>query len=342
MIDFSCDYNCGALDEILEALASAKSEQPGTYGFDSYCDRAKAKIKAAIGSEKAEIFFLVGGTQANSAVLSAILAPYQGVLSATTGHIAGHEAGAIEHSGHKVLTVPGDSKGRIDIDAAEKWLVDFYADDTYPHMVQPGAVYISHPTEYGGVYSRGELLRLRALCDKYGLRLFLDGARLAYGLAAEGTDVDLKLLAQVCDVFYIGGTKCGALFGEAVVFKDENVAPHFFTLRKQQGALLAKGWLLGLQFDVLFTDDLYLRAGRQAMKCARLLKERLAAKNVEFFTESPTNQQFILLENSRLAELDGKFGYSVWERPDDEHTVVRLCTSWQTTEEDIIALTDMF
>lgn len=342
MLDLSCDYNCGALDEIIEALAKANGSQPGTYGIDGICDSAKAKIKAAVKNENAEIYFLVGGTQANSAVLSAILAPYEGVLSASTGHIAGHEAGAIEHSGHKVLPVKNGEQGKIDLDALTEWLRAFYADETYPHMVQPGAVYISHPTEYGGIYTKAELLRLREICDEYSLRLFADGARLAYGLASESADVDLPLLGQVCDAFYIGGTKCGALFGEAVVFRDEKVAPHFFTVRKQQGALLAKGWLLGLQFDVLFTDGLYLRAGERAIQSAARLKKGLEAKGVEFYTDSPTNQQFILLKNEELAKLDGRVGYSVWEHPDPQHTVIRLCTSWQTTTEDVDFVVGLF
>ena len=342
MKDHSCDYNCGALDEIIAALASANGTQPGTYGVDDICESAKAKIRAAIKNENADIFFLIGGTQTNSAVLSALLAPYEGAVSAATGHIAAHEAGAIEHSGHKVITLPGDECGRLLPETLGEYLAGFYADDTFEHMVRPGTVYISHPTEYGGLYTKAQLLALRELCDKYGMRLYLDGARLAYGLAARDTDVDLPLLAQVCDAFYIGGTKCGALFGEAVVFRNGTTAPHFFTVRKQQGALLAKGWLLGLQFDMLFTDDLYLHAGRRAIDTAALLEKGLLEKGVEFYTKSPTNQLFLVLDNDRLAELDGKVGYSVWEKLPGGRTVVRLCTSWQTTEDDVYALVELF
>ena len=335
MIDLSCDYNCGCAPEILSALEAANGEQHATYGFDDISERAKEKIKLAVGNADAEVFFLVGGTQTNATVLSSILAPYQGVLSAGSGHIAVHEAGAVEYTGHKVLTVGGDEYGRIDLEALRGWLRAFSGDATRTHMVQPGAVYVSHPTEYGGLYTAAQLRELRAICDEYGLKLFLDGARLAYALAARGADVDLKLLGELCDVFYIGGTKCGALLGEAVVFKKPE--PFFFTTHKQHGALLAKGFLIGLQFDALFTDGLYLRLGAQAIDCAEKLREGLYELDVGFCPESRTNQQFPYLSDEQLEKLDGRIGYEIWERRGGG-AVVRLCTSWRTTAADIDAV----
>lgn len=339
MIDFSCDYNCGCADEILYELSSANENSQVTYGFDSYCDSAKEKIKKAIGNENADIYFLVGGTQTNAAALSYLLRTYEGVLCAQTGHINVHESGAIEGTSHKVLPVRNGEMGKIDISALREWLVTFYNDGTYPHMVQPGAVYISHPTEYGGLYKKKELEEIRNICDEYKLRLYLDGARLAYALQGEGTDVTLCDLGRLCDAFYIGGTKCGSLFGEALIFREE--APMFFTHRKRAGGLLAKGYLLGLQFDVLFSDNLYSRLGKNAIDTAMLLKRELKKKNVRFLCDSPTNQQFVILTEKELERLCGKIGYDVWEKREND-TVIRLCTSWRTSTEDIKELISLF
>ncbi len=336
MIDFSCDYNCGCAPEILAALTCANGAQHATYGFDSYSAAAKEKIRAAIGNPGADVYFLVGGTQTNATVLSSILAPWEGVLSAASGHIAVHEAGAVEATGHKVLTLEADAYGKLSPGTIASWLESFFADGTHPHMVRPGAVYLSHPTEYGGLYTAAELRVIRALCDEYGLRLFLDGARLAYVLAARGTDVDLPLLGELCDVFYIGGTKCGALCGEAVVFRRPQ--PCFFPAHKQRGALLAKGYLLGLQFDALFTDDLYLRLGAQAIDCAMALREGLRARGVSFFPESNSNQQFPVLTAEQLAKLKGRIGFEVWRSFPDGSALVRLCTSWRTTKAEVEAV----
>lgn len=338
MIDFSCDYNCGCAPEILAALTAANESQHATYGLDEISQRAREKIRAAVGNPEADVYFLVGGTQTNATVLSAILRPWEGVISAASGHIAVHESGAVEATGHKVLAVAADEYGRIEPESLRAYLRGFYADETYPHMVQPGAVYLSHPTEYGGLYSAAALREIRAICDEYALRLFVDGARLAYALASPETDVSLPLLGEICDVFYIGGTKCGALFGEAVVFRSEQ--KHFFTAHKQRGALLAKGFLLGLQFDTLFTDGLYFRLGKQGTDCALALREALRARGIVFSPESGSNQQFPVLTPGQLQKLDGKVGYEIWQRHPDGSAVIRLCASWRTTREDVDAVLD--
>ena len=336
MIDLSCDYNCGCAPEILSALVKANEEQHATYGFDATSARAKEKIRLAVGNEKADVYFLVGGTQTNATVLSSLLRPWEGVISAASGHIAVHESGAVEATGHKVLTLAGDASGKLAPRAIATYLEGFYADETYPHMVQPGAVYLSQPTEFGGLYTLAELKAIRALCDRYGLRLYVDGARLAYALGAPETDVTLADLGALCDAFYIGGTKCGALLGEAVVFREKQHA--FFTAHKQRGALLAKGYLLGLQFDTLFTDDLYRRLGTQGTRCALRLRDALRARGIAFAPESGTNQQFPVLSRAQLEKLDGKIGYEIWQRREDGGAVVRLCASWRTTEADVDAV----
>ena len=336
MIDLSCDYNIGCAPELLAAIAAANDEPNATYGFDPYSAAAKEKIRAAVGNPAADVYFLVGGTQTNATVLSALLRPWEGVIAAESGHIAVHESGAVEATGHKVLTMEADETGRLGSAALRARLESFYADETYPHMVQPGAVYLSHPTELGGLYTAGELREIRALCDRYGLRLFLDGARLAYALAAPGTDVTLPLLGELCDAFYIGGTKCGALFGEAVVFKSRQNG--FFPAHKQRGALLAKGFLLGLQFDALFTDELYFRLGRRGTDCALRLREGLRALGLSFSPESGSNQQFPVLSAGQLKKLEGKVGYEVWSRRPDGGAVIRLCTSWHTTADEVDAV----
>lgn len=334
MIYFNCDYMEGAHPAILARLTETNMEQTPGYGEDSYCRSAKEKIRKACGCPDAEVFFLVGGTQTNAAVIKAVLRSYEGVVSADSGHINVHEAGAIESDGHKVLTLP-ERDGKIDADALKKWLVRFYQDGSVTHMVQPGMVYISHPTEYGTLYTKAELEALRRVCDEYHLPLFLDGARLGYGLMADGTDVALTDIAALCDVFYIGGTKVGALFGEAVVVPNKALMPHFFTLMKQQGAVLAKGRLLGIQFDTLFTDDLYFKISKHAMDMAKRLQEIMAAAGVPVWKKSPTNQQFFILSKEVQDRLDGKISYEVWERMENGQAAVRFATSWATTEENL-------
>lgn len=337
MFSFESDYTEGAHEAILRRLWDTNMEQLSGYGNDAYCDAAKEKIKAACGRPDAQVFLLAGGTQTNQIVIDTVLQPYQGVICADTGHIHGHEAGAIEYTGHKVLTLPHE-QGKLPVEGLRQYLATFFADDNHDHMVFPGMVYISHPTEYGTLYTLQELTALSALCRQYDLPLYLDGARLGYGLMSHGTDVTLQDIARLCDVFYIGGTKVGALCGEAVVFTHGNAPAHFFTSIKQHGALLAKGRLLGVQFDTLFTDGLYDRISRHAIDMADKMRAAFRAKGYPFFIETVTNQIFIVLENRRMEELKQAVSFGFWERVDDDHTVVRFASSWATTEEAVDAL----
>lgn len=334
MLSFACDYNEGAHPKILEKLMKTNFEQLAGYGDDHYCASAKEKIKKACGCPEADVHLLVGGTQTNKIVIAAMLAPYEGVVAAKTGHVATHEAGAIEHSGHKVLEIP-EYEGKIKAADLRSFSETFYGDGNHEHMVFPGMVYISHPTEYGTLYTKAELEAIAEVCHEYGMPLYLDGARLGYGLASRQTDVTMEDIARICDVFYIGGTKVGAFCGEAVVFTKNNTPKHFLTQIKQNGALLAKGRLLGIQFDVLFTDDLYMKLGRNAIEKAEILKALIREKGHRFFLESPTNQQFIILENGHMEALAEDVMFSFWEKYDDNHTVIRLATSWATTDEDL-------
>lgn len=338
MQHFDSDYMEGAHPLILQALLRTNMEKTAGYGTDEYCASAREKILAACGltSDEAEVHFLIGGTQTNATVIKGLLRPYEGVIAATTGHIALHEAGAIEASGHKVLTIEG-CDGKISAEQVDEYIKAFRADEAWDHMVWPGMVYISQPTEYGTLYSRQELEALSVVCRKWEIPLFVDGARLGYALASPQTDVTLRDLGRLCDVFYIGGTKCGAMFGEAVVVR-KGLIPHFFTTIKQQGALLAKGRMLGVQFDVLFTDDLYINIARHAVEQAARLREAFRAKGYEIFAESPTNQVFVALTAEQEAHLRTLTTFSEWERTADGRLVVRLATSWATRTEDIAEL----
>lgn len=336
MLSFESDYIEGAHPKILERLIETNMEQLPGYGNDPYCRSAAEKIKAACVCPGAEVFFLTGGTQTNMTVIDALLSPCEGVVAADTGHVSVHEAGAIEFTGHKVLTLPGED-GKIEAETLEEYLRTFFEDENHEHMVFPGAVYISHPTEYGTLYTKNELKGISRVCTTYGIPLYLDGARLGYGLAADGTDVTLPDIAKVCDAFYIGGTKVGALCGEAVVFTKKAPA-HFMTRMKQHGALLAKGRLIGIQFDVLFTDGLYLEISRHAIAMAAVLKDAFRAKGYSFYLDSPTNQIFIVLDNRKMKELAENAAFSFWEKADEEHTVVRFATSWATKRENVDAL----
>ncbi len=341
MLSFESDYIQGAHEKILERLAETNLEPLSGYGSDKYCESAKEKIQKACGCEDAEVFFLVGGTQTNMVVISSMLKPYEGVVAAETGHVSVHEAGAVEHSGHKVLTIPGH-EGKIDVEELSAYLRAYWEDVNYEHMVFPGMVYISHPTEYGTLYTKEELLAIAKVCNDYRIPLFLDGARLGYGLMSRETDVTLPLIARCCDVFYIGGTKVGALCGEAVVFPKKNMPPHFMTMVKQKGALLAKGRLLGVQFDTLFTDDLYFKISGHAIEMAEKVKEIFRNKGRRFFIDSPTNQQFIVLENEEIGRLKEHVKFDIWEKYDESHTVVRFATSWATSDEDVERLRELF
>lgn len=331
---FKSDYITGAHPKILDALVKTNFEPLSGYGEDKYCESAKEKIKIACGRDDVDVFFLVGGTQTNSTVLSSILKSYEGVVAANSGHIALHEAGAVEYTGHKVLTVP-EHRGKIDSAELESFIKGFYDDENHEHMVFPGAVYISHPTEFGTLYTKNELNEISDICKKYDIPLYLDGARLGYGVMSNETDVTLEDIAEICDAFYIGGTKVGALCGEAVVFKKKITPKYFMTTVKQHGAMLAKGRLLGIQFDTLFTDNLYFEISRNAIVQAEKVKNILKEKNYEFAWESPTNQQFVILENQKMEGLKEKVVFDFWEKLDENRTIVRFCTCWSTTDEDV-------
>lgn len=337
MQHFDSDYMEGAHPEILRRLAETNMEKTPGYGTDSYCESARKKILEACGCPEGEVYFLSGGTQTNMTVIASMLKPYQGVVAADTGHISVHEAGAIEASGHKVLTVPG-VQGKLMPENLADFMEKYYGDENHEHMVWPGMVYISHPTEYGTLYTAAELKALRELCDTYHMPLFLDGARLGYGLMAEETDVTLKVIAEHCDAFYIGGTKVGALFGEAVVLPKKDRIPHFFTMIKQRGALMAKGRILGIQFDTLFTDDLYFKISRHAIDMAMKMKQGFLEKGYALYLDSMTNQQFVVLEPEKLKALSEKVTFGFWENLEDGRTVVRFATSWATLETDVDAL----
>ncbi|MBP3834987.1 MAG: aminotransferase class I/II-fold pyridoxal phosphate-dependent enzyme [Prevotella sp.] len=339
MLNFECDYNNGAHPEVLRKLVETNGRQSLTYGFDEWSEQARGKIRAACGDASADVFFLMGGTQTNATVIDALLRSHEAVISAECGHINVHEAGAIEQSGHKVIALPAcDGKMRTeDLDRYMDWFVN---DESRDHVAQPGMVYVTFPTEFGTLYTARELQDIHNVCRKYGLKLFVDGARMGYGLAAS-SEVTLPFLAQHSDAFYIGGTKVGALCGEAVVFPRGGAPKGFFSIIKQHGALLAKGRLAGIQFDALFTDNLYLNISRHAVSMAMRLKEMMLAKGYRLHIDSPTNQQFFVIENSKMHELEPHVLFTHWEPADGEHTVCRFVTSWATTEEDLQALAEV-
>lgn len=333
MLYFENDYCEGAHSSILQKLSDTNGKKLPGYGTDPYSASAREKIRAACGCPNADVFFLAGGTQTNTIVISSLLKRWEGVVAASTGHIAAHEAGAVEYTGHKILTLP-QKEGKLSARDLEAFLTGFYSDQNREHMVFPGMVYLSHPTEYGTLYSKKELADISCICQRYDIPLFLDGARLGYALAVPESNLTLEEIARLTTVFYIGGTKMGALLGEAVVF-PRKAPPHFMTMVKQQGALLAKGRILGIQFDCLFTDDLYLKIGKNAIQTAAVLKNGFRKKGYSFFLDSPTNQIFIILENKKLEELRQHVIFSFWETLDETHTVVRFATSWATRLEEI-------
>ena len=334
MLRFECDYTEGCIPEILDAIARENHTQLQGYSEDTVCDRAKAKIKALCQRDDVDVHFLVGGTQTNTTVIAAGLRPYQGVISAVTGHIACHETGAIEATGHKVIELPTEN-GRLTATQIRQHCAAHWANASFEHIPQPAMVYISHPAENGSLYTLEELEQIRAACDEWNLTLFVDGARMGYGLASPVTDVTLPDLARLTDVFYIGGTKVGALFGEAVVIRNDALKKDFRYMIKRQGGMLAKGWLLGLQFDVLMEDDRYLTISRKAVEQALRIRRAFEQKGYPLLMESWTNQQFPILDKETLAKFDGKFSYCVWEDVDADHTAVRFCTSWATKDEHV-------
>ena len=337
MYNFQCDYTEGAHQKIIDALVKTNMEQTSGYGVDVYCESAKEKIKLACGAPGADVHFLVGGTQTNTTVISSVLRPYQGAVCAAQGHIAVHETGAIEATGHKVLALPCEN-GKITAEQVKKYFADHFASETAEHEVQPGMVYISFPTECGTIYSKDELAKLHAVCKEYDVPLYVDGARLGYGLADPRCDMTLPEFAANCDIFYIGGTKCGALFGEAVVIMNKKYSPDFRYMIKRHGGMFAKGRLLGIQFDTLFTDNLYFEITKRAVENAMRIRSAFEAKEIKFFGDSMTNQQFPILSDEQIEFLSINSLPEFWCNAENGRKVVRFCTSWATTKEGVDTL----
>ena len=334
MIRFDSDYMAGAHPEVLDALVRTNIELTAGYGNDPYTLQAKELIRKAIGNDNAEVMFLVGGTQTNATAIDGILARHEGVLAAESGHIAVHESGAIEASGHKVLTLPHHD-GKVKAEDVRRFITEFYADETYQHMVAPGMLYISQPTEYGTIYSLSELTELSEVCHSHEIPLYIDGARLGYALGSSEADFTLEDIARLADVFYIGGTKMGTLFGEALVVTNRKLLKNLFPLVKQHGALLAKGRLLGLQFSAMFRNGLYEQLGSHATRLALRLREIFRAAGYEIVIESPTNQQFVRLPNEVIDKLRESASFDYWGPRGEKQSIVRFVTSWVTTEDDI-------
>lgn len=340
MIRFECDYAEGCHPKILEALQRTNFEQTCGYGLDEHSKNAEALIKKACQNEDSRVYLVSGGTQANKVVIAQVLRPHQGVVSVEGGHIAHHESGAIESSGHKVITLKPEN-GKLRPETLRAYLVDYWADDTHEHMVQPGMVYISSPTEVGTIYSKEEVASLHEICKEYNIPLYLDGARLGYGFASEENNLTLADLSRLTDIFYIGGTKVGALFGEAIVFNtNTNLDCDFRSVIKQNGAMLAKGRLLGIQFEELFKDNLYFDISRKAVKQAERIKKAFLQKGYKLWIDSPTNQQFPILPKNAIAKLKANFAFLIWPDTGEPELITRFCTSWATKEEDVDKLID--
>lgn len=339
MIRFNNDYNHGAHPEILRALEQTNDESYGGYGLDIWCEKASGEIKKYLDCPQAAVHFMVGGTQVNFTVIAAALRPYQSVICAESGHIHVHETGAVENTGHKITALPSKD-GKICAQQIREAAEAYRNSDVQEHITQPKMVYLSFSTEYGTVYSKKELEEISEVCRSYSLYLFIDGARLGYGLGAEDGDVTLADIAKAADVFYCGGTKCGALFGEAVVITNPELQVDFRSYIKQNGAMLAKGWLLGLQFYTLFRDGLYFRITKQADEYAMEIRKAFREKGIPAFVESPTNQQFVILKNSQMEKLARKYVFEFEGKTDENHSCVRFCTSWSTTEEEVRQLTE--
>ena len=349
MLSFECDYNNGACQQVIDNLVKYNNAKPTPYGFDEFSERAKDRIREACGMPDAQIFFLTGGTQTNATTIDSMLYQYEGVICVGSGHINVHEAGAVEFTEHKIITIP-DTDGKMGAATLDKYLDDYMHDGNKDHAVHPGLVYITFPTELGTLYSARELDNIYKVCQQYDIPLYIDGARLGYGLMAEGNDITLPYLARHCDVFYIGGTKIGALCGEAVVFTNRKAHKHFFSIQKQHGAVIAKGALIGLQFDALFSQTtpapptqegkeiLYLRLSEHAIKMAMRMKAIFKKKGYQFLVDSPTNQQFVVISNEQVERLSRHIEFSHFGQTDHHHTICRFVTSWATTEADIDAL----
>lgn len=339
MIRFNNDYNRGAHPAVLEALVQANGESYPGYGLDAQCERAERLIRDLCASPEAKVHFLPGGTQANATVIAAALRPYESAVSADTGHINVHETGAVESSGHKIQALPSEN-GKITADQVRACAEEFRTSPVPEHVTAPKLVYLSFPTEFGTLYAKSELEGMRRVCDEYGLYLFVDGARLAYGLAAPGNDVTMADLARLADAFTIGGTKCGALFGEAVVLANRALDRGFRSIVKQRGGMTAKGWLLGLQFCALLESGCYFDLGKSAVSQAMRIKEAFAQAGIASFIDSPTNQQFVVMDRDLICELSGDFAFDPEGFADDGTPVVRFCTSWSTTDAEVDALVE--
>lgn len=337
MIYFDSDYMVGAHPDVLRRLNETNCLHTPGYGRDEFTEKAKRLVLEACGIERGDVYFLEGGTQANAVVIDRLLDHNDGVVAADTAHINVHEAGAIEATGHKVIALPNHD-GKLKAEDIDQYIKDFYNDGTNHYMVRPAMVYISYPTELGTIYSRDELASIGEVCRKRDIPLYIDGARLAYGLAADGAELTLKDIAAMCDVFYIGGTKCGALFGEAVVTRRPELLPRFVSLIKLRGATLAKGRLLGVQFAALMSGGLYERIGTHAVQLAIKLKKGFVKKGYKMYIDSPTNQQFFVLPNDKIAELKLLASFELWGPPGEHETPVRFVTDWATTEADVDAL----
>lgn len=340
MIRFECDYEEGMHPKILEKIIETNLEQTPGYGNDEYCMSAIRKIKTVCNNQNIDVHFLVGGTQTNKIVIDSILKPYQGVICADIGHINVHETGAIESTGHKILVLKSNN-GKITAEQIKKVYNEHFNSELREHMVQPGMVYITNPTEIGTIYKKQELEEISRVCKEYNLPLYMDGARIGYGLMSYENDLLMSDIANYCDVFCIGGTKVGAMFGEAVVISNENLKKDFRYMMKNGGGLLAKGRFLGIQFDTLFTDNLYFEISRYAIDMAMKLKNELIKKGYRFKYDSNTNQQFPLISNEKLQELSQNFTYDYWEKYDENNSVIRICTSWATREENIQKLLEI-
>ncbi|UJF25494.1 low specificity L-threonine aldolase [Planococcus sp. 107-1] len=337
MIRFDNDYAEGAHPQILKRLFETNEEQSPGYGMDRFCESARNLIRKACNAPEADIHFLVGGTQTNTTIIASVLRPHQGVVSAHSGHIAVHETGAIEATGHKILPLPSED-GKIQADQVRRVYEEHWNDATHEHIVQPALVYISNPTEFGTTYSKSELEELRTTCLECNLTLMIDGARLGYGLASEDNDLPLADIAKLCDVFYIGGTKIGALFGEAVVITNPALKKDFRYLIKQRGGLLAKGRLLGIQFETLFEDGLYQELSKHAIDAAMTIRKAFEHNAFKFKYNSKTNQQFPIMRNDYIEELSKKYSFHTWEKVNESESVVRFCTSWSTKAEHVDSL----
>lgn len=337
MIRLDNDYNRGACDAVLQAVQQANACNYSGYGYDEWCEKGAAAIRALLGGAEADIHFMIGGTQTNYTVIDAALRPYQNVICADTGHINCHEAGSIERTGHKILTAPAEN-GKLTANAVEHIARQYQKSGGADYLTEPKLVFLSSPSEYGTVYSKAELTKIRRVCHEYGMYLYLDGARLAYWLTADSCNVTMADLAKLMDVFYIGGTKCGAFFGEALVVINKELRPHFRTLMKQTGGILAKGWLLGLQFYTLFENNFYFSLAQHANEQAMRLKSAFKRAGIPLFMESDTNQQFVVLSRKQADVLGKVCIYEPDHEIDDEHICVRFCTSWSTTDEEILQI----